>query len=637
VTAFQEEDDEGFEWWIDLSLMITAAKLFLEPRWVYAFILLVPFLLLYLIKPKPRYQMIPTLMFLFRDLGSARKTNFLRRLITNLLFILQLLLMLCILISIAKPYVNVTKESLFKNTVIVLDVSASMKAGIDSTIRFDRAVSIAKDNLGGINTLILAKKTPEAVLVDESASKTKDYLNKLEPTDNPTNLYGAISAAGSYAKSDARIIVISDFIDTETDTDLNTIKKTLEAQGTKVDFVRVFSIVPNIGIVDLSVTDTKTTAVISNYNPEPVEIKLKVNKVEESLKIGADSKEVFTFTTPPGFSKLELELEGAADEFEPDNIAYVSAPSDTRKKVLLITNSAYTKTYLFNALDVMKNVEIDVAVPPKIPGLEGFDIFIFKDVNRDLILPGTFKGVKKEVEENGKAAIIAAQADTIAVDYQGLLPLQVKGVKEETSNILPVGGETLTSNIDFGITKRYFDVVAAEGKNAVLIAASDNRTPIITFSSMGNGKVLFYGILDEDKQAETFFGKSPGYYVFWKRTVDFMTNTPSIKNLNFRTGSFLSFAEEQRIETPGGKITTKDLSLDNSGMYTLKDRVIAINLINEKESDVGKEDSLSAQGVSQGSERFKEKTPFELTYLLIWVALALLMLELLYVKMRGDF
>jgi len=618
--------------------MIMAARFFLEPGWVYAFILLIPFILLYLIKPKPRYQMIPTLMFLFRDMGRARKTNFLRRLITNLLFILQLLLMLCILIAIAKPYVDVTKESLFKNTVIVLDVSSSMKAGLDSGTRFEKAVSIAKDGLGGINTLILAKKTPEAVLIDESAGKTKEYLNKLQPTDNPTNLYGAISAAGSYAKADARIIVISDFIDTETDTDLNTIKKTLEAQGTKVDFVRVFSVVPNIGIVDLSVTDIKTSAVIRNYNPEPVDIKLKVNKVEESLKIGAGSKELFTFTTPPGTSKLELELGGAADEFKADNVAYVSAPSDTEKRVLFITNNnAYGKTYLFNALDVMKNVKIDVAIPPKIPSLTGYDVFIFKDVNPNLILPGTFKGVKKEVEEGGKAAIIASQTDALSVDYQGLLPLQVKGITKDMTNILPVGGESLTSNIDFGITKKYFDVAKIEGKQVVLIAASDNMTPIITFSSMANGKVLFYGILDEDKEAETFFGKSPGYFVFWKRTVDFMTNTPSIKNLNFRTGSLLSFAEEQRIETPAGKITTKDLSLDNAGMYTLKDRTIAINLANEKESDVGKEDSLAAQGVSQGGDRFKEKTPLELEYLFIWAALILLLLELLYVKMRGDF
>lgn len=618
--------------------MITAARFFLEPKWVYAFILLVPFILLYLIKPKPRFQMIPTLMFLFRDLGSARKTNFLRRLITNLLFIIQLLLMLSILLAIAKPYVNVTKESLFKNTVIVLDVSSSMKTELDSGTRFEKAVSMAKDSLGGINTLILAKKTPEAVLIDESASKTKEYLNDLKPTDNPTNLYGAISAAGSYAKSDARIIVISDFIDTETDTDLNTIKKTLEAQGTKVDFVRVFSVVPNIGIVDLSVTDIKTSAVIRNYNPEPVEIKLKVNNVEESLKIGAGSKELFTFTTPPGTSKLELKLGEAADEFEADNVAYVSAPSDTEKKVLFITNNnAYARTYLFNALDVMKNVKIDVAIPPKIPNLGSYDIVIFKDVNPNLILPGTFKGVKKEVEESGKAAIIASQSDTLSVDYQGLVPLQIKGITTEVTNIMPVGGESLTANVEFGITKKYFDVAQVEGQQAVLIAASDNRTPIITFSSMGGGKVLFYGILDEDKEAETFFGKSPGYFVFWKRTVDFMTNTPSIKNLNFRTGSLLSFAEEQRIDTPAGRITTKDLSLDNAGMYTLKDRTIAINLANEKESDVSKEDALSAQGVSQSSERFKEKTPFELEYFFIWAALILLLLELLYVKMRGDF
>jgi hypothetical protein len=73
------------------------------------------------------------------------------------------------------------------------------------------------------------------------------------------------------------------------------------------------------------------------------------------------------------------------------------------------------------------------------------------------------------------------------------------------------------------------------------------------------------------------------------------------------------------------------------GLYTLKDRTVAINLISEQESDVSNENKLVTEGVSQTGERFKEKVPFELTSHLIIAAIILLLLELIYIKMRGDF
>jgi hypothetical protein len=275
---------------------ITAASnYFLEPIWLYALFLLILFILIYLIRPKPKQKIIPTLMFLFKDLGQDKKMNFFRKLIRDLLFLFQFFILLFLLVSAAKPYVNVTKESLFKNTVLVLDVSASMNSDYKSHTRFDEAVDLARKNLGIVNTVILAKKTPEVVLVEESSGAVRDYLNKLSPTDTPTNLYESISTAGGYAKSDSRVVVISDFIDTETDTGLDTAKKTLEAQGIKVDFIRVFEPVDNVGIIDLMIDNEKTSAVIKNYNQQPVEAKLKINSLEETLSIPANSQELFTF------------------------------------------------------------------------------------------------------------------------------------------------------------------------------------------------------------------------------------------------------------------------------------------------------------------------------------------------------
>jgi hypothetical protein len=626
---------EGVVDWLTI-----ASKYFLEPNLTYALLLLIPFFLLYLIRPKPRQKVMPSLMFLFKDMGRDRKMQFFRKLIQNLLFIFQLLILLFLLTSAAKPFIDVTKESLFKNTVLVLDASASMKSDYKGGTRLDEAVSLAKKNLGSINTVILVKKTPEVVLVEEDIGKVRDYLSKLKPTDTPTNLYEAISTAGGYAKSDSRVVVISDFIDTETDTDLDTAKKTLEAQGIKVDFIRVFEPVKNIGIVDLIIDNEKTSAVVKNYNAGNVSVKIKVNTLEETMGIPPNSQELFTFSTPPGTSKVEIEANGMKDGFAVDDVAFISTPSDTKKKVIIITNNLnYQKTYLYNAFSVMKNVAVDVAIPPKIPDLSNYDVFVLKDIDPNLILPGTFAGIKKEVEEKGKAAILLAQSNPtlLSIDFHGLLPMWTNETLTSTgTNIIAGSTESITANIEFGVTKKYFRMNLEPEKPVVVLAGTDDDNPIVTFNNLGSGKIFFYGILDEDKQADTGFAKSPVFFVFWKRIIDFATNTPSIKNLNYLTGSTLSFSKEERIQTPEGRITAKSLSLDYEGLYTLNDRTIAISLINDQESDVSKAGTIDEKGISQSSDKFKDKVPYELTDYLIVLAILVLFMEFIYIKMRGD-
>jgi hypothetical protein len=229
------------------------------------------------------------------------------------------------------------------------------------------------------------------------------------------------------------------------------------------------------------------------------------------------------------------------------------------------------------------------------------------------------------------------QLNFLAVDYQSLMPVTPTDLIDATTSVLPTAGGDLTENLDLGVVKRYFTTKPIDGRNTASIAKTEDETPLIAYNKLGIGAAIYYGILDEDKSTEAFFAKSPGYFVFWKRTLDLITNTPSISNLNYKTGSFISFPDAQRIVTPQGTITTKELSLDNAGLYTLKDRIIAINLAEEKESDISAEQTLDKQTFAQSSDRFKEKVPLELTSYFIYAGLILIFLELLYVKFRGDF
>ena len=47
---------------------------------LYGLLILVPFILIYLFKPKPVEKMIPSLMFFLRDQKHKKKASFLRRL-----------------------------------------------------------------------------------------------------------------------------------------------------------------------------------------------------------------------------------------------------------------------------------------------------------------------------------------------------------------------------------------------------------------------------------------------------------------------------------------------------------------------------------------------------------------------------
>jgi hypothetical protein len=616
-------------------MLSLASNMFLEPMLLALLLLLIPFFIMYLIKSKPQFEVLPSLMFLFKDKDNKKKNSFLQKFVRDPLFFLQLLILLLLLFSASKPYLSVPKESLFKNNVVVLDASSSMNTAFDSTTRFNEAKKIAKDSLGAVNTLILAKNVPEVTHVEEGAGKISGYLNTLEATDTTTNLYESIITAASYANSDTRIIVISDFLQTETREDLQALRNSLQAQGIKVDYEKVYQEKKNFGIVELDIGEEETKATIKNFNQEPYDVQIKIGEKTETLSIKELSQETISFSTPQGNSKIEILTK---DDFSNDNVAYISTPTNSQKRALLITNNKNPqKTFIYNAIDLMKNIDITVASPPQVPSLEGFDIYIFKDVSASLILPREFREAERLARENGKSVIIMAQSDFLAVNYQDLLRASSSKIIKQNTNIY-AKGSTITKDIDIGFTKKYFDFNPYNNSGIISLAATEDNNPIITYRQEGKGKIFFYGILDEDDDAEAFFSRSPQYFVFWKRLLDFATNTPSLKNLNQKTNNIVSLGEKQTIATPNGKITTDKLELEKTGLYNLKDRIIVANLLNEQESYINEikvAESSSLTAKSSGN-RFNQKVPFEITDYLLIAAIILLLLEIVYIKFRGD-
>ena len=88
---------------------------------------LVPFILIYLIKPRARERVMPSLMFFVKDMKIAKQNAFLKHLLRNLLFFMQLFTIAALALTVASPFITVPYAATSQNTVVVLDTSASMQ------------------------------------------------------------------------------------------------------------------------------------------------------------------------------------------------------------------------------------------------------------------------------------------------------------------------------------------------------------------------------------------------------------------------------------------------------------------------------------------------------------------------------
>ena len=75
-----------------------------------AFLSVVPLIILYLIKPKPVKMSIPSLMFFSKHSKIRRADILFKYLSKDLLFLIQLLVLLLLSFSLAQPWINQNKD-----------------------------------------------------------------------------------------------------------------------------------------------------------------------------------------------------------------------------------------------------------------------------------------------------------------------------------------------------------------------------------------------------------------------------------------------------------------------------------------------------------------------------------------------
>ncbi|MBN2250803.1 MAG: VWA domain-containing protein [Candidatus Altiarchaeota archaeon] len=637
---------------------------------LWGLLLLVPVILLYLLKPKPKHVFFPSVMFIMKAERSKRMRSILKRIVRDPLLLIQLILIALLVSAASQPFFFAKEtEDVFEDAVIIFDSSASMKSSDVSPDRFGRAVDIARGIIGRMNdessvSIVLAENVPILLAKGLGRDDAIDALDGVFCSDAPGNVGDAILFSRNLLPESGRnrrIYVLSDLASME-GADLRLSERIVSRDNISVDFVEVNGGGGNLGIVELSAKRFATdksrfflTFNVQNFFGEEREVEAGVyldGSLLTSLKgpVPASSERLYVYegTATEPAHRITVRLKGS-DYLSVDDTAYAFLPEVRKYQVLLVTDEG-KDTYLKYALQSSGDVELSEAVPPVIPDYGLFDVVITGELKKDFILPGTFRELDLYVEDGGHAVFLASEnlPGEGSEHLDKLLPVNmdsgvVKGGRKETIGVL----------IDHGILadvvpkgSGYFPNIVAERyiecgeKNGSTVIARIRDSPAIAFQAVGGGRTVYVG-LNPDPEWSNFY-QSSSFPIFWLQLLDWVSRDDSTLGMNnFRTGEYLPFVADTVVRTPSGRLLdSTSLVLDEAGFYGIsrgeRTDTIAVSLLNGRESDIAA--SLNVQKAG-GKDYIALKAVVDMKKELMPYILALAFIfffvEVFYYKRRG--
>src|SRR3989338_8086655 len=465
-------------------------------------------------------------MFFLKQKKNAKRNLILRRIRLDWIFLLQFFILLLIFLALLEPWVDIQRDLVSDNIIFILDISASSQVrDINGVSRFDAMRNKAKDIAGDRNSAIL-------------------IANEL--------LYG----------KKGRVIVFSDFKNTG-GIDPFVAKSVLLGQNIPVKFIdlgRENELRRNVGFVNAIFDENNVQVFIRNYNKNTENVKLYLNKNEGRIfTINGGDLEIINLELTGGFN--EIKIEAVNNDFYADDSLYLVKPIEEKINVLLITDklSGFLKADLTSSGDV----NVVIKEPPVIPE-DGYDIYIFDNIENNSLLPGTYSNFKEKLQ-NG-AVIINSYKGIEYSEAKDLLGYSVNNRISDNNKVVIEQYNDLLEGIDFGSVNWYYNISDYKGINL----ASANGIPILILNEMGDGYVVYNGITDENSG----FFLSTSYPIFWTKIIKELSNYKEMKDVNLFTGS------KYFVSNSVGYI-----ELNNIGF--IKDYGISANLLSDLESDLG--------------------------------------------------
>ncbi len=154
--------------------------------------ILLPVIILYILRTKPKTIKIPSLMLLLPAVEKSRLKSLFEKLIRDPILLIQLITITLLVIALANPYYpsNVRHDQI----VVVLDSSASMFATDVAPDRFAQAVNIAKEYIRNSEkvSVVLSANIPVLLFKDADNKKALSAVGQLKPKATGTNLNEAM-------------------------------------------------------------------------------------------------------------------------------------------------------------------------------------------------------------------------------------------------------------------------------------------------------------------------------------------------------------------------------------------------------------------------------------------------------------
>jgi Aerotolerance regulator N-terminal/von Willebrand factor type A domain len=577
---------------------------FSNPLALLGLLSIVPLIIIYLIRPRPKEIRFSSTQFL-RE-GEAKRTAVLSRLIFDPLFWVQLLALCSLSIAAAGPY-TIGEGPAASHLVVVLDDSASMQASFSQA---QKLIAPYLDSYQKIS-IILAENAPVTLLSGGSSAEANDMLRQLQPKAISTDLSSAMTLGSSLLGSEGgNILVVSDFISWTGDNP-DVTRKLLQADG-RVSVVFADSYqggdnqalvegwdVPGSGYVN-------HTALVHNYGSaktSTITIHGPGGSSSRLAQIPQDGDYYLSFTAYPGVNEISLDQKDAIDW---DNHAYVYVPDLAKKRVLYLGEAGPA----LDALRSLPNVEVETSGE-----YSNFDLVV---VGRNASLDGKLN----RYIDGGRVIYIAT--DALSPEY---LPVRVTGQ-------IPGPASLWVRNVGFSqgvhfdeIGLFHFpDAIARKGSTTMVEA---NGVPILSYWRLGKGIVIYDGL-----EMNSDFYTRPEYPIFWYQMVNWITGVPDIVASNHKTGELIPLGGQVSVDTPLGSVSTSSLLLDEVGIYRFQGTTFAANMYAPQESDLRR-----SSGVTPGEFKGGLRNTIVENDLSIWViALAVLaiLLELIIMRWRRE-
>jgi len=357
-----------------MSLLVPAAL---------AFGIIIPIiLLLYFMRPKRQERVVSSTLLWQQALQDLQASRPWQRLRITPLLLLQILAAIVIVLVLARPATFI-RSAIGGDTIIILQVSASMQATDVAPNRFEEAKSRIADLIDGLGpddhlSIITMGRTPQVLI---SATSDKDKLTAAlqlaRVTNEDADLEQALSLATSLAANDAntQILVIGDGHVLPPD-------QILEVPF-PVLYLQIGTDAPNAALLALAsrTIESKLVALaqVANYSNQarslPVELYADGKLVSvQTIVLAAGASGAIQWGPLPPTTRLLHARIISQDALTVDHEAWAIVGGSMHGQVLLVTRG---NSFLEAALRSQSNIDLYETTPDKYANFGNYDLTIF--------------------------------------------------------------------------------------------------------------------------------------------------------------------------------------------------------------------------------------------------------------------